>query len=134
MIAKTNNFTILPSVSSMMIEMIVVVALFFVLNIYIIYLSAYDSGYKPNFVLLLNFIFDDSTSLKNFKTYVKNVAIDEVSNAKQRETFVNQNDSFLSKPFVNQNDNFVSGTLFWFKKNFIKLFVNGNRIRTTQRV
>lgn len=124
----TNHFTILPSTPSMMFEMVIVVTLFLILNVYIVYLSAYDSGYRPNFVLLLSFIFDDSTSLKNFKTYIQNVAIDKVSVLKS-------NSAGKSKEsFTNRNENILSRTIFWVKKSFVKLFVKGNRIHTTQLI
>lgn len=128
MIPKTIQFTILPSTPSLIFEMVIVVTLFLILNIYIVYLSAYDSGYRPNFVLLLSFIFDDTTSLRNFKTYIQNVAIDKVS-------VLNSNSKIKSKEsFSNRNDNILSTTIFWLKKKFVKLFIKGNRIHTTQLI
>lgn len=120
-----NEFTILPSTPSMMVEAVVVLVLFILLNTYIIYLSAYDSGYKPNFVMLLNFIFDDSTSLKNFKTYIKNIAVDKVA---MKDIVVKTKESFSN------NDNFVSKTILSIKKNMTKLFVKGNKIFSVQTI
>jgi hypothetical protein len=73
----------------MVLEMTIVLTLFIFLNVYIIYLASYDSGYKPNFVMLFNFVFDDPTSLKNFKTYIKNVALDKVASEKTGDEKVN---------------------------------------------
>jgi hypothetical protein len=120
-----NEFTILPSTPSMMVEAVVVLVLFILLNTYIIYLSAYDSGYKPNFVMLLNFIFDDSTSLKNFKTYIKNIAVDKVA---MKDIVVKTKESFSN------NDNFVSKTILSIKKIMTKLFVKGNKIFSVQTI
>ena len=120
-----NEFTILPSTPSMMVEAVVVLVLFILLNTYIIYLSAYDSGYKPNFVMLLNFIFDDSTSLKNFKTYIKNIAVDKVA---MKDIVVKTKESFSN------NDDFVSKTILSIKKIMTKLFVKGNKIFSVQTI
>ena len=121
----SNEFTILPSTPSMMVEAVVVLVLFILLNTYIIYLSAYDSGYKPNFVMLLNFIFDDSTSLKNFKTYIKNIAVDKVA---MKDIVVKTKESFSN------NDNFVSKMILSIKKIMTKLFVKGNKIFSVQTI
>lgn len=121
----SNEFTILPSTPSMMVEAVVVLVLFILLNTYIIYLSAYDSGYKPNFVMLLNFIFDDSTSLKNFKTYIKNIAVDKVA---MKDIVVKTKESFSN------NDDFVSKTILSIKKIMTKLFVKGNKIFSVQTI
>lgn len=118
----TTNFTILPSISSMVLEMVVVLTLFIFLNMYIIYLASYDSGYKPNFVMLFNFIFDDPTSLKSFKTYIKNVALDKVASEKTKESF------------ENKYENTVSNVIFSIKKILLKLFVSGNRISTIKSI
>ena len=120
-----NEFTILPSTPSMMVEAVIVLVLFILLNTYIIYLSAYDSGYKPNFVMLLNFIFDDSTSLKNFKTYIKNIAVDKVA---MKDIVVKTKESFSN------NDDFVSKTILSIKKIMTKLFVKGNKIFSVQTI
>jgi hypothetical protein len=130
MSSRTIEFTILPSMPSMMVEAIVVLVLFILLNVYIIYLSAYDSGYKPNFIMLLNFIFDDHTSLKNFKTYIKNIAADKVSIKEivADKTKINTTESFSN------NDNFVSKTIFSMKKFMTKLFVKGKKIVSVQTI
>ena len=127
---RSSEFTILPSSPSMMVEAVIVLVLFIILNTYIIYLSAYDSGYKPNFVMLLNFIFDDSTSLKNFKTYIKNIAIDKVAikEIDEDRTKVNSKESFSN------NDNFVSKSIFTMKKFMTKLFVKRNKITSVQTI
>ena len=125
-----NEFTILPSTPSMMVEAVIVIVLFILLNTYIVYLSAYDSGYKPNFVMLLNFIFDDSTSLKNFKTYIKNIAVDKVA----IKDIVADRTKIVAKESFSNNDNFVSKMIFSIKKFMTKLFVKGNRIISVQTI
>lgn len=125
-----NEFTILPSTPSMMVEAVIVIVLFILLNTYIVYLSAYDSGYKPNFVMLLNFIFDDSTSLKNFKTYIKNIAVDKVA----IKDIVGGRTKIVAKESFSNNDNFVSKMIFSIKKFMTKLFVKGNRIISVQTI
>ena len=125
-----NEFTILPSTPSMMVEAVIVIVLFILLNTYIVYLSAYDSGYKPNFVMLLNFIFDDSTSLKNFKTYIKNIAVDKVA----IKDIVAYRTKIVAKESFSNNDNFVSKMIFSIKKFMTKLFVKGNRIISVQTI
>ena len=130
MISRTTEFTILPSMPSMMVEAITVLVLFILLNVYIIYLSAYDSGYKPNFVMLLNFIFDDSTSLKNFKTYIKNIAVDKVA----IKEIIADKTKIISKESFSNNDDFVSRTIFSFKKFITRFFVKGNKIISVQTI
>lgn len=116
----TTKFMILPSAPSMIFEVVVVVSIFFMLNVYIIYLASYDAGFKPNFGMLLNFLFENSTSLNNFKTYVRNISIDEVSKNKKETFAVHQND----------DDNFLQKIAFQLKRMFFKLFVKGNKICT----
>jgi hypothetical protein len=131
MISRTNEFTILPSTSSMMVEAIVVLILFILLNIYIIYLSAYDSGYKPNFVMLLNFIFGESTSLKKFKTFIKDAAFDKFAMAVDRSKEKNE---FEGKETFSNNDDILSSFIFSIKKSITKLFVKDNKIYSVQTI
>jgi hypothetical protein len=114
------KFVILPSSPSMIFEVVIVISLFFMLNVYIIYLASHDAGFKPNFGMLLNFLFESPTTLNSFKTYVRNISIDEVSKTKAKESFV----------VLDENDNFLQNTSFQLKRLFFKLFVNGNKITT----
>jgi hypothetical protein len=131
MISRTNEFTILPSTSSMMGEAIIVLILFILLNIYIVYLSAYDSGYKPNFVMLLNFIFGDSISLKKFKTYIKDVAFDKLAMAVDR---IKERNNIKRKEAFSNNDDILSNFIFSIKKSITKLFVKDNKIYSVQTI
>lgn len=125
-IPKSIKYSILPSTQSMVLEVLVVTLLFILLNIYIVYLAAYDSGFKPNFVMLLNFIFDDPMSLSDFKTYVKNIAVDEISTVKSKESF--------SPKLDISNENFFSKIVLYVKKTIVKLFVKGHKISTIKSI
>lgn len=116
------KFVILPSAPSMIFEMVVVLTSFFLLNMYIIYLASYDSEFKPNFGMLLNFMFENQTSLNNFKTYVKNVSMDEAS--KKKESF----------SIMNRTDNLFTSIVFYWKRTFLKLFVKGKKISTVKTI
>jgi hypothetical protein len=120
----TTKFVILPSAPSMIFEGVVVVLLFFILNVYIIYLASYDAEFKPNFGMLLNFLFENPTSLNSFKTYVKNVSMDEVSNRKTKESF----------SIIDEGNNISANIAFYLKRMFFKLFVKGNKISTVKTI
>lgn len=131
MVESKFMYTICPSVRSVLLEMLIVMTMFFSLITYIIYLSAYDSGYKPNFVMFFNFLFDDTSSTKNFRTYVGNIAKDEFASHNQ-ESFSNKSDfgNYISDFFK-----VFSGIMFRLKKQIItSFFVKGNMISVSQRI
>lgn len=107
-------FTILPQGSSMMMEMTVVITLFFSYIIYISYLSAYNTGFKPNFVMFINFLFDDYSGTTNFQTYIRNIIADKKSN---EENFTTQN-----------RPNIFTNIKYHLNKLISKSYINGNKL------
>lgn len=129
MVESKYTYMICPSVRSVLLEMMIVMTLFFSFITYIVYLSSYNSGYKPNFVMFFNYLFDDTTSTKNFRTYVENITKDELAYQKQ-ETFRNQNDDV-----INNFSKMLSKILFQFKKFVMSsFFVRGNVISVSQTI
>jgi hypothetical protein len=110
----SDKFIILPSVTSMMMEMSIVIILFFLYLIYISYLSAYNTGFKPNFVMFINFLFDDYSGTTNFQTYIKNIIDDKKSNDNKKEHFTSIKYYFnklISKSYVNGNKLIIKRTI-----------------------
>ena len=129
MVESKYTYMICPSVRSVLLEMMIVMTLFFSFITYIVYLSSYNSGYKPNFIMFFNYLFDDTTSTKNFRTYVENITKDELAYQKQ-ETFRNQNDDV-----INNFSKMLSKILFQFKKFVLSsFFVRGNVISVSQTI
>lgn len=129
MVESKYTYMICPSVRSVLLEMMIVMTLFFSFITYIVYLSSYNSGYKPNFIMFFNYLFDDTTSTKNFRTYVENITKDELAYQKQ-ETFRNQNDDV-----INNFSKMLSKILFQFKKFVMSsFFVRGNVISVSQTI
>ena len=84
---SNTSFTILPSVGSMMIEFTLVIVLFILFIIYVSYLSAYKTGFKPNFVMFINFLMDDYSGTSNFQTYINNIVADKKHHKNKKESF-----------------------------------------------
>jgi hypothetical protein len=119
-----DTFTILPSASSMMMEMSIVIILVFFYLIYISYLSAYNTGFKPNFVMFINFLFDDYSGTTNFQTYIKNIVEDKKSN---EENFtIQKRPKTINKIFTNIKYNF--------NKLISKSYINGNKLTITRTI
>jgi len=85
------NFVILPSTGSVIGEMIMVVTLFFFFCVFVSYIAAYNTGFKPNFVMFINFLFDDYSGSTSFDEHIKDIKKDEKPNKK--ELFTNFYDS-----------------------------------------
>jgi hypothetical protein len=111
-------FTILPQGSSMMMEMTIVLTLFFSYIIYISYLSAYNTGFKPNFVMFINFLFDDYSGTTNFQTYIKNIIADKKSNEEQ----------FTTKNRPNIIERVFTDIKYNLNKLISKSYINGNKL------
>ena len=79
------EFQILPSTGSMIMEMMIVIILFLGYIIYISYLSAYKTGFKPNYIMFLDMLFDKNDN-QHFQTYIKNI-VDDKNTKIEKETF-----------------------------------------------
>ena len=73
------QYNILPSTGFMLMEMMIIITLFFVYILYISYLSAYGSGFKPNFVIFIDMLFDRNND-QRFQTYIQNIVLDKKRN------------------------------------------------------
>ena len=117
------KYNILPSTGSMIMEMMIVVTLFFGYILYISYLSAYGSGFKPNFVMFIDMIFDRNND-QRFQTYIQNIVKDtkkkdtENFEIKKKHSFFQTIQShffqFISKFYLTKNKIYISkkNTLF----------------------
>ena len=107
----------------MIMEMMIVVTLFFGYILYISYLSAYGSGFKPNFVMFIDMIFDRNND-QRFQTYIQNIVKDtkkkdtENFEIKKKHSFFQTIQShffqFISKFYLTKNKIYISkkNTLF----------------------
>jgi hypothetical protein len=130
----TDTFTIFPTTTSIVGEMALVILLFIVFCIYISYISAYNTGYKPNFVMFLNFLFDDYKGSNDFKTYIKNIISDNDSTKHTTESFTNFENITLLSTIKTRISNLLSNLTDEFQKMFAKLFINGNKIKINKRL
>ena len=121
--------TILPTTSSTIGEMSMVILFFISFCIYVCYISAYNTGYKPNFVMFLNFIFDDYTGSKNFQTYIKNIVSDKSS-----ESFTNLRNNTFYSGFKTNINNAISIFYNGFQQIISKSFIKGNKIKIIRTI
>lgn len=121
------QYTILPSTGSMIIEMTIVIFLVFTYILYISYLSAYGTGFKPNFVLFFDMMLDRNND-QRFQTYIKNVLGDkkkEKEKAKEKtnvETF-----EIEKKPFLFEKIQLV------FLQCLSYFYITGNKIYISKK-
>lgn len=111
-----DKFTILPSTGSMVSEMCLVLVLFGIYLIYIVYLASYGTNYKPNFIMFLDFIFDNYSSA-DFQSYINNIVNDS-----KKENFTVNNTSIV------ENSKLWDNLKFKFNKLISMFFIKGNRI------
>jgi hypothetical protein len=109
-----DRIVILPSTGSIMGEMLLVVTLFVVFCIYVSYLAAYNTGFRPNYVMFINFLFDDYSGTKSFEKHIKNIVADE------KESFTNMKTS-------------ITSIKSYFNMLISKLFIKGNRFTIMRR-
>lgn len=124
-----SDFMILPSTSSVVGEMSIVIIFFVSFCIYVSYIAAYETGYKPNFVMFLNFIFDDYNGSKNFQRYIQNIVSDSAA-----ESFTNLDNKTVYSGLKNNVKNVISNFTDGFQKLISKSFIKGNKIKINRTI
>ena len=137
--SNQNEYIVIPELnsSSTVLQLFIIIILFILYLCFFIYISCYDSYYKINFSLFLDFFINGtSLSQKNLKEFVETVVEDKLKTSSNddeyKETFISKN-SFFKKTKESIN-NFFEIPLFYKLRNFInkqiiKLFyVKGNTI------
>ena len=120
------EFQILPSTGSMIMEMMIVIILFLGYIIYISYLSAYKTGFKPNYIMFLDMLFDKNDN-QHFQTYIKNI-VDDKNTKIEEETFE------VKKTKTNISTNtFFNDLKFKFFILFSKFYLTGNQIHISKK-
>jgi hypothetical protein len=112
----TTVYTILPSTGTMVSEISIVLLFFFIYVVYVVYLASYGTGYKPNFVMFINFIFDNYSNA-NFKTYINNIVNDTKT---EKFTLIKNNE--------NEGNKLWNSIKFTMNKLVSTFFIKGNRI------
>jgi hypothetical protein len=97
-------------------EMSIVLFFFFIYVVYVVYLASYGTGYKPNFVMFINFIFDNYSNA-NFKTYINNIVNDTKT---EKFTLIKNNE--------NEGNKLWNSIKFTMNKLVSTFFIKGNRI------
>ena len=122
----SDKFQILPSTGSMIMEMMIVIILFLGYIIYISYLSAYKTGFKPNYIMFLDMLFDKNDD-QHFQTYIKNI-VDDKNTKIEEETFE------VKKTKTNISTNtFFNDLKFQFFKLISKFYLTGNQIHISKK-
>ena len=122
----SDKFQIIPSTGSMIMEMMIVIILFLGYIIYVSYLSAYKTGFKPNYVMFLDMLFDRNDD-QRFQTYIKSIGDDK--NITKEENFETKNNKN-----INSNSNtFFDNVQFHFYKFISTFYVTGNQIRISKK-
>jgi hypothetical protein len=123
-----NKYSILPTTSSLLREMLLVIVIFTFFCVYVCYISAYNTGYRPNFVMFINLIVDDYSALRNFKTYIQNIVDDHTTS----ESFANFRNSPYTR-FKNKINRLFQKVSYKFKIIASKLFIKGNKVSLSYR-
>ena len=86
---QLSKFTIQPSFESSVGMFVMVIFLYVCYLSFIGYMASYDIAYVPNFVMFINFIFDNYDGQKSFENYIKTMS---------NESFVGQRAEGLQQP------------------------------------
>ena len=90
------QFIIQPTVPSSITMLGTVVTLFTFYLMFVGYMASYDIAYQPNFVMFMNFVFDNYDGQQSFERYVQSVC--------KKESFVAEsdvNEGFSEKRNIN---------------------------------
>ena len=125
------NYIIVPSLASTASTCAYVLVLFTLYIMYVGYLAAYDIGYKPNFVMFVNMIFDVHDDTKNFEKYMDKFKCDTFvpSQTKAVEGMTTSSTKPISEK-VSEAIKETRDTAFkYYNKMMLKMYTKGNRIK-----
>ena len=92
------QFVIQPTVPSSITMLGTVVTLFTFYLMFVGYMASYDIAYQPNFVMFMNFVFDNYDGQQSFERYVQSVC--------KKESFVVKSD--VNEGFSETKTNYAS--------------------------
>lgn len=133
-----NSYLIVPSTSSMLINMVFVILFFIAYLVIIAYMSLYDSKNVPNLRMFIDFLVDNNTPISdlnnNIKQIIKSTPIERFSNMSNNEL---AKPSIISKfirgisDIANNTQMFITSQL---NKLVLKTYIQGKTIKTTHKI
>lgn len=132
------SYLIVPSTSSMLINMVFVILFFIAYLVIIAYMSLYDSKNVPNLRMFIDFLVDNNTPISdlnnNIKQIIKSTPIERFSNMSNNEL---AKPSIISKfirgisDIANNTQMFITSQL---NKLVLKTYIQGKTIKTTHKI
>ena len=132
------SYLIVPSTSSMLINMVFVILFFIAYLVIIAYMSLYDSKNLPNLRMFIDFLVDNNTPISdlnnNIKQIIKSTPIERFSNMSNNEL---AKPSIISKfirgisDIANNTQMFITSQL---NKLVLKTYIQGKTIKTTHKI
>ena len=132
------SYLIVPSTSSMLINMVFVILFFIAYLVIIAYMSLYDSKNVPNLRMFIDFLVDNNTPISdlnnNIKQIIKSTNIERFSNMSNNELV---KPSIISKfirgisDIANNTQIFITSQL---NKLVLKTYIQGKTIKTTHKI
>ena len=132
------SYLIVPSTSSMLINMVFVILFFIAYLVIIAYMSLYDSKNVPNLRMFIDFLVDNNTPISdlnnNIKQIIKSTPIERFSNMSNNEL---AKPSIISKfirgisDITNNTQMFITSQL---NKLVLKTYIQGKTIKTTHKI
>ena len=132
------SYLIVPSTSSMLINMVFVILFFIAYLVIIAYMSLYDSKNVPNLRMFIDFLVDNNTPISdlnnNIKQIIKSTPIERFSNMSNNEL---AKPSIISKfirgisDIANNTQIFITSQL---NKLVLKTYIQGKTIKTTHKI
>ena len=149
-----NSYLIVPTTSSILINMAFVVILFIFYLIIIAYMSLYDSKNLPNLRMFIDFLMDNQTPISDLTDkvtqVVKNIPVNDITNCTGqltpkiiKERFSNMSNNEISKPpiltifsngvfgITNKMQNFINTQL---NSLILRTYIQGKTIKTTHKI
>ena len=132
------SYLIVPSTSSMLINMVFVILFFIAYLVIIAYMSLYDSKNVPNLRMFIDFLVDNNTPISdlnnNIKQIIKSTPIERFSNMSNNEL---AKPSIISK-FIRGISNIANNTQMFItsqlNKLVLKTYIQGKTIKTTHKI
>ena len=132
---QLSKFTIQPSFESSVGMFVMVIFLYVCYLSFIGYMASYDIAYVPNFVMFINFIFDNYDGQKSFENYIKTMRSESFVGGK--EGFEESDSSFSINAPRKATDG--EATVFmtkwknqffsWYNRLLLMFYTKGKKIK-----
>ena len=132
---QLSKFTIQPSFESSVGMFAMVICLYVCYLSFIGYMASYDIAYVPNFVMFINFIFDNYDGQKSFENYIKTMRSESFVGGK--EGFEESDSSFSINAPTKATDG--EATVFmtkwknqffsWYNRLLLMFYTKGKKIK-----